>query len=153
MTAAKTIFLLANVALAFAIAGFVWAHQVEIFRSWRLIDAKSFRAVHAAHWHTLPTWVVPIGLGLAGSIALIWYHPAGTPAWAIWASVLCQILTQILTLFFWGRWQTQLRSDSNGPDSPVLDRLIRTHWLRAILISAYAAILFVWTVTLLRPDA
>ena len=54
MTDAKTIFLLANVALAFTIAGFVWAHQVEIFRSWRLLDAKSFRAVHDAHWQTLP---------------------------------------------------------------------------------------------------
>ena len=70
MADAKTIFLLANLALAFLIAGFVWAHQVEIFRSWRLIDAKSFRAVHAAHWQTLPIWVVAIGLSLAGSIAL-----------------------------------------------------------------------------------
>ena len=153
MTDARTIFLLANVALAFTIVGFVWAHQVEIFRSWRLIDARSFRAVHAAHWQTLPIWVVPIGLGLAGSIALIWYHPAGSPAWAIWASVLCQVITQVLTLFFWGRWQAQLRGDSNGPASPVLDRLIRTHWLRAVLTSAYAAILIVWTVTVLRPDA
>jgi hypothetical protein len=153
MADAKTIFLLANLALAFLIAGFVWAHQVEIFRSWRLIDAKSFRAVHDAHWQTLPIWVVAIGLSLAGSIALIWCHPAGTPKWAIWASVLCQVLTQVLTLFFWGRWQANLRSDLSGPDSPVLDRLIRTHWLRAVLVSAYAVILIVWMVTVLRRGA
>ena len=149
MTDAKTIFLLANLALAFGIAGFVWAHQVEIFRSWRLMDAKSFRAVHAAHWQMLPIWVVPIGFGLAGSIALTWYHPAATPAWAIWASLLCQVLTQMLTLSSWGRWQAQLRTDNRGPDSPVLDKL-RTHWLRAFLVSAYAAILFVWTMAVLR---
>ena len=147
MTDAKAIFLLANLALAFTIAGFVWAHQIEIFRSWRMVDANSFRAVHAAHWRMLPLWIFPIGLGLAGSIALIWYHPAGTPPWAIWASVLTQVLTQVLTLSFWGRWQAQLRSDSRGPGSPVLDRLVRTHWLRAVLISIYAAILFVWTIT------
>jgi len=150
MADARTIFLLANVALAFLIAGFVWAHQLEIFRSWRLIDAKSFRAVHDAHWRTLPIWAVAIGLGLAGSIALIWYHPTGTPAWAIWASVLCQVLTQVLTLFFWGRWQAQLRSGLSGPDSPVLDRLVRTHWVRAGLISANALILVLWMVTVLR---
>jgi hypothetical protein len=151
MADAKTIFLLANLALAFFIAGFVWAHQVEIFRSWRLLDAKSFRAVHEAHWRTLPIWAVAIGLSLAGSIALIWYHPAGTPRWAISASVLCQVLTQVLTLFVWGRWQADLRSDLSGPDSPVLDRMIRTHWLRAVLVSTYAVILVVWMVTVFRP--
>jgi hypothetical protein len=153
MADAKSVFLLANVALAFAVAGFVWAHQVEVFRSWRLIDAKSFRAVHDAHWRALAVWVVPIGLGLAGSIALIWYHPAGTPAWAIRAAVLCQVVTQVLTLLFWGRWQAQLRVESNGPDSPVLARLVRTHWMRAVLVSAYAAILIVWMMSALRPQA
>jgi hypothetical protein len=146
----RTQFLLANLALAFLVAGFVWAHQIEIFRSWRLLDARSFRAVHDAHWRTLPVWVVPIVLSAAGSVTLIWYHPAGSPAWAIRAGVACQAATQVLTLLFWGGWQADLRTDVEGPASSVLARLIRTHWVRAVLVSAYAAVLAAWVLIVWR---
>ena len=149
----RTVFLLANLALAFFIAGFVWAHQIEIFRAWRLLDEKSFRAVHAAHSRTLPVWVTAIVLSAAGSVALIFWHPAGSPAAAIRAAVACQVLTQILTVLFWGRWQSALRTDPAGPASPLLARLIRTHWLRAVLVSAYAGVLAAWMVIVLRARA
>jgi hypothetical protein len=35
-------FLLFNVALAFYNVGTVWAHELDIFRSWKLIDPKNF---------------------------------------------------------------------------------------------------------------
>jgi hypothetical protein len=141
-----TLFLLGNLALAWLIAGFVWAHQIEIFRAWRFLDEKSFRAVHDAHWRTLPVWVVPIVLSAAGSVALIGYHPAGSPAWAIRAGVACQAVTQALTVLFWGRWQANLRTDADGPRSVALARLVRTHWVRAVLVTAYAGILVAWMV-------
>ena len=89
-----TLFLLGNLVLASVIAGFVWAHQIEIFRAWRLLDKESFRAVHDAHWRTLPVWIVPIVLSTAGSLALIFYHPTGSPVWAIGAGIACQALVQ-----------------------------------------------------------
>ena len=146
----RLLFLLANLALAFFVAGFVWAHQIEIFRAWRLLDAASFRAVHAAHFRTLPLWIAAIVLGAAGSVALIGYHPAGSPAWAIRSGIALQVLTQALTVRFWGRWQSTLRTDPAGPASPHLRRLIRTHWLRAVLVTAYAGVLAAWVVLVLR---
>jgi hypothetical protein len=72
--------LVANLALSFYLVGAIWAHEVDIFRSWQFIDAKDFHAVHAAHWRKLPYWIfTPLGLALTGSVGLIWYHPAGSP--------------------------------------------------------------------------
>lgn len=74
------IFLLANVALAFYNVGIIWAHEVDIFRSWTLLDVTTFRAVQAAHWKRLPYWVfVPVGLSFVGAVVLVWNHPAGSP--------------------------------------------------------------------------
>src|ERR1700730_15228692 len=100
------IFLLANVALAFYNAGAIWAHDVDIFRSWTLLDVTTFRAVQAARWKRLPYWVfVPVGLSFVGAVVLVWNHPAGSPAWAIWGNLACQLLSHTLTAAMWGRWQ------------------------------------------------
>jgi len=143
--------LLANLALSFYNVGTIWAHEVDIFRSWKLLDAETFHAVQLAHWKKLPYWVlVPVALSLVGSIALVWYHPAGSPGWAIWGNLACQLLSHGLTAAFWGRWQAKLSTDPLGAESPFLDKILKTHWLRTLLINAGAAILFVWTARMLR---
>ncbi len=59
------IFLLANLALSFYLAGAIWAIEVDIFRSWRLVNAGDFPAVQEAHWRKLRFWVfIPLGLGV-----------------------------------------------------------------------------------------
>jgi hypothetical protein len=147
----RNVFLLANLALAFYNVGTIWAHEVDIFRSWKLLDAETFHAVQLAHWKKLPYWVLaPVALSLAGSIALVWYHPAGSPGWAIWGNLACQFLSHGLTAAFWGRWQAKLSTDPLGAQSPFLDKILKTHWLRTLLITACAAILFVWTARVLR---
>jgi hypothetical protein len=50
MNNATFLCLLANLALAFYNVGTIWAHEVDIFRSWKLIDPKDFPAVQRAHW-------------------------------------------------------------------------------------------------------
>jgi hypothetical protein len=65
-------FLLLNLALAFYNVGAIWAHEVDIFRSWKLIGRDSFNRVQTVLWRKLPYWVfMPVGLGFLGSIALI----------------------------------------------------------------------------------
>ena len=65
-------FLLLNLALAFYNVGTIWAHEVDIFRSWKLVDANSFARVQGAHWRKLPYWIfLPVGLAFGGAIALI----------------------------------------------------------------------------------
>lgn len=139
---AAATFLLLNLTLAFYNAGTIWAHEVDIFRTWRLIDSGAFHKVQRSHWRKLPYWIfAPIGLALIGGVALIWCHPVGFPTWAIVGALFCQGLSIILTAVFWGRWQARLSQDPLGPQSPYLERILRTHWVRTLLINAYALFL------------
>ena len=57
------LFLLLNLAFGFYNVGTIWAHEVDIFRTWKLLDQKSFHDVQEKHWHKLPYWVfIPVGL-------------------------------------------------------------------------------------------
>jgi hypothetical protein len=123
-----TTFLLLNLALAFYNVGTIWAHEVDIFRSWKLIDPKDFPAVQSTHWKKLRYWIfTPVGLTFAGAVALIWYHPVGSPSWAIWGNIGCQLLALILTAALWGRWQASLSRDPLGSHSHYLNRILATH--------------------------
>jgi hypothetical protein len=134
--------LLLNLALAFYNVGTIWAHEVDIFRSWRLVDPITFQRIQAVHWRKLPYWVfLPVGIALVGSICMIWYRPAGSPEWAAWGALGCQIASHSLTALLWGKWQARLSKDPRGPASPYLARILSTHWIRTLLINAYALIL------------
>jgi len=139
-----------NLALAFYNVGTIWAHEVDIFRSWKLLDAPTFHRVQAAHWQKLPYWVLlPAALALFGSIALLWCHPFGSPAWAISCAFACQLASHILTVVVWGRWQAKLSQDPRGSASPYLARILSTHWVRTALVSGYALVLLIWTMRIL----
>jgi hypothetical protein len=140
-------FLLLNLALAFYNVGTIWAHEVDIFRSWKLLDPETFRRVQTVHWRKLPWWVfAPVGLALIGSIALIWYHPPASPGWAIWGSLACQLTSHFLTAAFWGPWQAKLSRDPLGAASSYLSKFLSTHWMRTLLINAYGLILLAWAI-------
>ena len=115
----EKVFLLCNLALGFYNVGTIWAHEVDIFRTWRLVDPKDFLRVQTVHWRKLPFWVfIPVGLGIAGSVVLVWYHPANSPPWGVGGAVACQILSIVLTAMFWGRWQAESFTGSPGPKEP-----------------------------------
>lgn len=142
-----SVFLLLNLALAFYLVGAIWAHEVDIFRAWTLVDAKEFPSIQSAHWKKLPYWVfAPLSLAMAGSIALVAWHPGHSPAWAIWGSLTAQLTSHLLTALFWGRWQANLSRDPLGPASPWLRKFLATHWLRTLLINLYALILLAWAI-------
>jgi len=143
----SAVFLLLNLALAFYNVGTIWAHEVDIFRSWKLVEPASFPNVQGTHWRKLPYWVLlPFGLALAGSIALIWCHPANSPGWARWCGLGCIIASYILTGLLWARWQAKLSKDPLGSTSPYLDKILSTHWIRTLLVSAYGIILLAWAI-------
>jgi hypothetical protein len=124
--------------------GVVWAHEIDIFRSWKLLDPETFHVIQSVHWHKLPYWIfLPVGLALVCGSVLIWYHPASSPPWAIGGAFVCQTLSLILTAIFWGRWQAKLAGDKRGPQSPYLTSILKTHWIRVCLISGYATLLLV----------
>ena len=139
------VFLLLNIALAFYNAGTIWAHEIDIFRTWKLIGREQFHQVQTVHFHKLVYWIfTPVGLALAGNIALLWYRPADSPSWCVWTALGLQLLSMILTAVFWGRWQARLARDERGPESPYLAKILKTHWLRTLLINGYAIVLLTW---------
>ena len=145
-----TVFLLLNLVLGFYNVGTIWAHEVDIFRSWKLLSPDDFHNVQRVHWRKLPYWIfTPVGLALAGSVALIWYHPDNSPLWAVWGVPLCQLLSMLLTALFWGRWQGVLAQDPLGSRSPYLTKILKTHWVRTSLITLCALILLIWTIAIL----
>jgi hypothetical protein len=144
-------FLLLNLILAFYNVGTIWAHEVDIFRTWKLIDAKDFPKVQTAHWTKLPYWVfTPVTLSLIGGIALVLYHPVGSPVWAIWGNLVCQVLAIVLTAILWGQWQARLSKDPLGSASPYLNKILATHWIRTLLVNAYAFILLAWALQVIK---
>lgn len=143
-------FLLVNLALAFYGVGAIWAHEVDIFRSWKLLDAAGFRRVQEVHWRKLPFWVfAPVGVTFAGSIALLWYRPAGSPSWLPWTAFACLLTSHLLTAFLWGPWQAKLSRDPDGPEGIYLSRILSTHWIRTLLISLYGVVLLGWSIQIL----
>jgi hypothetical protein len=96
-----SIFLLLNLAVAFYNVGTIWAHEVDIFRTWPLIDRTQFHRVQEAHFRRIPFWIfIPVGLAILGNIALLWYHPAGSPTWCVWTALALQLLSALLTAVF-----------------------------------------------------
>lgn len=124
----KEIFLLLNLALAFYNIGTIWAHEIDIFRTWKLLDVKTFHRVQGVHWKKLPYWVfIPVGLSFIGAIVLFWYHPGKVPDWEIGVAFSFQLISHILTALLWGRWQAKLSKDESGSASPWLRKILNTH--------------------------
>lgn len=147
----QMIFLALNLALGFYNVGTIWAMEVDIFRSWKLVGEENFHNIQEVHWKKLPYWIfTPVGLALIGSIILFWYHPQGSPIWAIWGVFLSQFLSLVLTGIFWGQWQAKLSKDPLGPQSIYLAKILKTHWLRTLLINLSAIILLIWIIVLVR---
>ena len=143
-------FLILYLALGFYNVGTIWAMEVDIFRSWKFIGAD-FHKVQEVHWKKLPYWIfTPVALAFVGSIVLLWYHPTGSPMWAIWGVFFSQTLSLLLTTIFWGQWQAKLSKDTLGSQSPYLTKILKTHWLRTLLINIYAFILLVWVLLLVK---
>lgn len=140
-------FLLLNLALAFYLVGCIWAHEIDIFRNWTVLDPENFSRLQTVHWRKLPYWVfAPLALAFAGSLALLWYHPPGSPPWAIWGNLGGQLASHLLTAALWGPWQAKLSHDPAGGRSPYLALILRTHWIRTLLITAYGSILLAWAI-------
>jgi len=103
--------------------------------------------------HLSPSTALMLAVAISphGSIALIWYHPANSAAWAAWCAVGCQIASHALTAVLWGPWQAKLSNDPLGPASSCLARILSTHWIRTLLINAYGFILLAWAIECLAP--
>lgn len=119
-----------------AIEGFV------NYRTWCRIGPAEFRDYHRAVGPRIVAYlVVPFGVGVLLTAALLAWRPPSIPLWSILISLALNGIAIVVTL----GWQlpTQLRFDRDGWSDAAIARLIRVEWFR-FLPHALNALLFLW---------
>ena len=129
----------------------VGASFVESFvnyPTWGQIGTAEFRAYHqAVSPLVIGYMVIPMLAATVLTVLLLWFRPAPVPLWAIWISVILQLLIWISTAFIQIPIQMQLSSD--GLSVPLIERLIVTNWWFRKVPQMINTFLFLWMMALL----
>lgn len=127
------------------------AATVETFvnyPTWRLVGANEFRAYHQAIGPLVIRFMVlPMLVTTVLTICLLWFRLAPIPGWAIWLSVVLQLVTWVSTATIQIPIQLQLSSD--GLSLPLIERLMVTSWWLRRVPHIINAFLFLWMMSLL----
>jgi hypothetical protein len=134
--------LLATFALSLYSAGQVWLVQLSSYPLWAYVGRNEFSAYHRAWWRSI--WGVVLGpaaLVTLGSVLMLWRAVPEVPAWALWASVGLQACFVLGTAVWWGPLMARLEGADAGLDQRRYRLLMSTHWLRVLVVTAYAVLL------------
>lgn len=117
------------------------------YPTWPLIGAAEFRTYHRALSPLVIGYlVVPMLAGTALTFLLVWSRPKAISRWAIWLSVVLQMIIWISTAAVQIPIQIQLSND--GLSLALVERLISTNlWLRKVP-QILNVILFLWMMSL-----
>ncbi len=131
--------LLCTMALAWYHVGFVWLVQVVAWPLFAYVGPAEFNAYHWAWWRGIRYILfIPSGLSFVGSVLLLFFHPPQVPLWILAAGLALYVLMYALTAVWFGPQQAKL-SDTKSPQFALI---IKTHWARTALVSAYGLSLF-----------
>jgi len=136
--------LLASCGLGLYAVGQVWLVQLATYPPWVHVGEREFHAYHAAWWHSI--WGVilaPAGLLMVCAALMMWWRAPGVPAWATWLGGALQAALLLGTVLWWGPVMARLETCSGGLSREHYKLLIRTHWIRVGIVSAYG-ILGLW---------
>jgi hypothetical protein len=113
------------------------------YPTWPLIGANEFRAYHNALGPLVIGYmVIPMLVGTALSIVLLWVRPIQIPLWAILTIVILQLIVWVSTATIQLPIQFQLGAD--GLSIPAIERLIFTNlWFRKVP-QVITSALFIW---------
>ena len=139
---------LISFALVFYGMGASFVESFVNYPSWRLIGANEFRAYH----HTIGPliigyMVIPMLVGTLFTVLLLWFRPTPLPQWAIWLSVVLQLIIWVSTVTIQIPIQMQLSRD--GLSLPLIEHLIFTNWWLRKVPQIINAFLFLWLMSLL----
>ncbi len=125
--------------------GLIWSVQLIIFPSWRMLaDADQLYRIRLDYWRKLPYLVfIPIGILFIMTILLVIIHPPSAPPGLLWAALIVQLIINILTGLTWARWERRISMERLTPGDPLLERLVKTHWLRTLLVTMNA-LFIIW---------
>lgn len=139
-------------ALIFYGMGASFVESFVNYPTWRLIGANEFLAYHHAISPLVIAYmVIPMLLATVLTLLLVWFRPAEIPRWAIWLSVILQMLVWVSTATI--QIPIQIQLSASGLSLPLIDQLIFTNlWFRKVpqIINIF---LFLWMMSLmLRPN-
>ena len=144
---ARWLFLI-TFALIFYGMGASFVESFVNYPTWPLIGAREFLAYHhAISPLVIGYMVIPMLVTTVLTVLLLWFRPAPIPRWAIWLSVILQMIVWVSTATIQIPIQLQLSSD--GLSLPLIERLIFTNlWFRKVpqIINIF---LFLWMMSLL----
>jgi len=144
--------ILITFALIFYGMGASFVESFVNYPTWRLIGANEFLAYHHAISPLVIAYmVIPMLLATVLTLLLVWFRPAQIPRWAIWLSVILQMLVWVSTATI--QIPIQIQLSASGLSLPLIDQLIFTNlWFRKVpqIINIF---LFLWMMSLmLRPN-
>ncbi|MFM9904411.1 MAG: hypothetical protein ACKVQJ_07570 [Pyrinomonadaceae bacterium] len=135
-------------ALIFYGMGASFVESFVNYPTWHLIGAGEFLAYHhAISPLVIGYMVIPMVVATVLTILLVWFRPAPIPRWAIWLSVILQIVVWVSTATI--QIPIQIQLSTTGLSLPLIDQLIFTNlWFRKVpqVINIF---LFLWMMSLL----
>ena len=135
-------------ALIFYGTGASFVESFVNYPTWPLIGAAEFRAYHQALGPLIIGYmVIPLLIATVLTALLAWFRPAPIPRWAIWLSVILQLISWVSTAAI--QLPIQFQLSSNGLSVPLIEQLIFTNWWYRKIPQIINTVLFVWMMSLL----
>ncbi len=118
------------------------------YPTWPLIGEAEFRSYHQALGPLIIGYmVIPLLVATVLTVLLLWFRPAPVPRWAIWLSVILQLVSWVSTAAI--QLPIQFQLSSNGLSLPLIEQLIFTNWWYRKVPQIINSVLFVWMMSLL----
>jgi hypothetical protein len=144
MNVGAWLFLL-DFALVFYVLGAAYVEGFVNYRTWHLIGPAEFPVYHRAVGPKIIEFLAaPHSLTVVLTLALLWWRPPAIPLWAIWISIVLNVVPLMVTAF--SQVPIQLEFDRSGMSPSALHRLVRREWLRSIP-HGLNALLFIWAMS------
>lgn len=143
---------LVTFALTFYGMGASFVESFVNYPTWRLIGPGEFLAYHRALGPLIVGYmVIPLVVATLLTILLAWFRPPPIPRWAIWVSIVLQLINWISTALI--QIPIQVELSTNGLSLPLIDQLIFTNFWYRKVPQVINVIIFLWMASLmLRPD-
>lgn len=146
--------LLAYFALTFYCLGAALMNEFVEYQSWAelapYLSATDFAAWHiSTAQHTMPFLTLPAVLLSVVLVLLLWFRPANLPRPALYAVLACHVVVWLSTLLV--QWPLESELSAGNVSQDLIDRLIRTDWVRKVMLFVEAPLALYLAHRALRP--
>lgn len=132
--------LMVNAASTFGLAGLIWTIQLVHYPAFRYVAEQQFAAFASFHQRQISWVVVPLMVvELASAAGLMALTPPELPQGLVTACAFLVVLIWACTFLVQVPLHRRLAS---GYDRGAIEALIRTNWIRTLLWSLRAGLLF-----------